>query len=106
GAVGDGGLQAGLAEAADVDAERELALGCDGPEAVVLRGGLVAPVRERRDQRAPVAVRHRPLELGDRVVDAGRGDDRLRDQPPARRLAELEQPLVVGPYAGALQLAV
>src|SRR5262249_58980601 len=75
-------------------------------ESSVVRGGCVAAAGEGGDEVSAVSVLDRPLEFGGRVVDAGGGNDRLRDQPPARRRAELEQPLVVGAHAGTLQLAV
>ena len=46
------------------------------------------------------------LHLGDGVVDAGGGQDRLSDQPTVGPLAELGEPLVVGAHAGDLELGL
>jgi hypothetical protein len=76
------------------------------PEPVVVVVGGRGAVGVGGQDRTPVAQPDRPLQLGDGVVDPGRRNDRLPDQPVLRSGAELGQPVVVGADAGELELAV
>src|SRR5262249_10858736 len=83
-------LEAAFAEAADVDAEREVGFLSESPERVVLRFRLVTAVGKRRDEGAFVAVLDGPLELGGGIGHSGGGDDRVRDEASVRRRTEVE----------------
>src|SRR5581483_8142503 len=77
------------------------------PERVVRGSGIVVrPVRIRGDEGALHPVVEPPAELRYGVVDAGRRDDRLADQPAAPGGAEVREPFVVGAHARELELAV
>jgi hypothetical protein len=87
-----------------VDGDGKPGLTGPGPECVVHVLGIQGAVGERRDDGPAVAILHGEVELGERVLDAGRRNDRLGDETPARTLAEAADPLVVGTHAGQLQL--
>ena len=74
---------------------------------VVLGRGVERAVRERRDHDARGDRGRAPrFDLGDGVVDAGRGEDRLADQPAVGALAELGEPVVVRADARDLELGL
>src|SRR5262249_3656645 len=99
-------LQPRIAEAADVNAEREFRFLGNRPKAIIVSGRFIRAVGKGRYEGALMTVLERPLELRNGVSDAAGRNDRLRNQSTVGRGAEVAQPLIVGAHAGDLELSI